>query len=514
MGYQRKVKILPGEAWYGANINYGFQLPMTADSEETADTTVVRSDNQCTPLWLSSKGRYLWSEDGYLTRFQEGTITCTSKKSPILLFEGFGTLRGAYLAASKAHFPPDGTLPDERMFQSPQYCTWIHLDTKQNQQDILDFAKGILAAGMPAGELIIDDGWQTDFGDWRFKAEAFPNPKAMVEKLNAMGFQVILWICPFVSTNAPDYHYLRTGDMLVRNRFGRVAVRTWWNGKHPLLDFSNPQAVSWFQNTADGLMRQFGVAGFKQDAGDAHYYRDSDRTTGGVDANTQSFLWGESAKKYRFNELRACWKGGGWGVTQRLADKAHRWEENGLKTLVPNALLQGVSGYPFCCPDMIGGGCIGDFRGKREDEFDTELLARSAQCSALMPMMQYSFAVWKLKNKEAREACVAAAHLHKTFAPKILSLAKEAAKTGEPIIRYLDYVYPGQGLERVTDCFLLGDDVLVAPVLKKGETVRRVALPKGEWRYLPTGEVFAGGETVTVNAPLSVLPVFQLDVKE
>ena len=107
--------------------------------------------------------------------------------------------------------------------------------------------------------------------------------------------------------------------MLDKN--GKPAKRKWWNGADYLLDFSNPAAQDWFF-ACTRYLTDVGIDGFKQDAGDAMYYRDDDRTYGGVDANGQSKLWALSARHYRFNELRACFQCGGMGVAQRLADNA------------------------------------------------------------------------------------------------------------------------------------------------------------------------------------------------
>lgn len=514
MSYKKTVRILPDEVWYGADIKFGFLLPYGRRGLGMRNTKVISSYNQATPLWVSSKGRYIWSEEGYRTVILAGCLFCFGGSREIRLYDGYATLKGAYLAASKAHFPPDGTMPNEIMFHTPQYCTWIQLDNNQTQERILEYAHGIIDAGMPAGELLVDDGWQENFGDWSFRKDRFPDPKGMMEELRSLGFRVILWICPFVSEKAATFDMLKKENFLVKTKNGDIARRKWWNGVDAVLDLSNPKAMDWFQSVADGLFQEFGVTGLKQDAGDAYYYKDDDRTFGNVSANGQCLLWAESARKYEFNELRACWKGGGWGVTQRLADKSHSWGFNGLAALVPQALLQGVSGYPFSCPDMIGGGQIEDFRKLGEKNYDNELIVRYAQCSALMPMMQYSLAVWKLKDEKTRTLCMQAAELHRSYSEVIVALARNAAKTGEPILRYLDYEFPNQGLAKVKDCFMLGGSYLVAPVLKKGARTRDVRLPEGNWKYLPDETLYDGGKTVTVPAPLEVLPVFELVRKD
>ena len=98
--------------------------------------------------------------------------------------------------------------------------------------------------------------------------------------------------------------------------------------------------------------------------------------------------------------------------------------------------------------------------------------------------------------------------MHARMADRIVALARHAAETGEPIMRYLAYEFPGEGFEDTTDCFLLGDDLLAAPVLGEGERERTVRLPSGTWRYRD-GTVYAGGGTVTVPAGLHILPFFE-----
>lgn len=116
---------------------------------------------------------------------------------------------------------------------------------------------------------------------------------------------------------------------------------------------------------------------------------------------------------------------------QRLADKYHQWESNGVKTLIPNELLQGLLGYAYTCPDMIGGGDYLSFLNE-STSLDEELFVRYAQCAALMPMMQFSAAPWRVLSEENARLCVEAALLHIRMSDRIISLARHAAETGEP----------------------------------------------------------------------------------
>jgi len=95
----------------------------------------------------------------------------------------------------------------------------------------------------------------------------------------------------------------------------------------------------------------------------------------------------------------------------------------------------------------------------------------------------------------------------KEFTPLITELAEGSAKTGEPIVRTMEYSFPTQGFEYTKDQFMLGEKILVAPILQKGQQKRKVLLPKGTWRT-NTGKIIEGPKELTVRALLDELPYF------
>ena len=130
-----------------------------------------------------------------------------------------------------------------------------------------------------------------------------------------------------------------------------------------------------------------------------------------------------------------------------------------------------------------------------------------AQCSALFPMSQYSWAPWRMLDEKHRGLCLEAARLHKRFSDYIMKLVRESAITGEPIVRHMEYEFPHCGYENIKDQFTLGSDVLVAPVMEKGAEQRSVVLPQGKWIYCD-GEEYEGNRTVVVSALVERLPYF------
>ena len=175
-------------------------------------------------------------------------------------------------------------------------------------------------------------------------------------------------------------------------------------------------------------------------------------------------------------------------------------------------LACGIMGYSFCCPDMVGGGVWTLYRGKNLAKADFRAVVRSAQMQALMPMMQFSLAPWRVmsasKDRPFLDAIRKAVAVRARFTPRILDLAKRSAKTGEPIAAHMAYAFPGQGYEKVNDQWTLGGDVVVAPILS-ADGSRAVVLPEGAWRD-DLGATHRGPTRLELKAvPLDRLPFYE-----
>lgn len=496
--HQNKIDVLEGEQWWIGIVTHGHLAPLS--DGYNADLNGFLYENQAQPLLVSNAGRSLWSEEPFAVTIRDGAIYFDKNQGEIVLDSHGSTLKEAYLGASAKYFPATGTMPDESLFLQPQYNTWIELLYDQNQTDILKYAQSILDNGFPPGVIMIDDNWQQAYGVWEFRHERFEDPKAMVRQLHDMGFKVMMWVCPFVSPDTQVYRELRDQGLLLKDETGRPKPVHWWNGQSAVLDLSNPAAGDWFKARLQYLVDEYGVDGFKLDAGDAEYYVD---TYGYKDVgpNEHARLFAEIGLDFPLNEYRATWKMGGQPLAQRLRDKGHSWGD--LQVLVPHILTQGLSGYAFTCPDMIGGGLMGSFINL--EKVDQELMVRSTQTHALMPMMQFSVAPWRVLSSENLEHTKQAIKLRAEFIPVIMDLARHAAQTGEPIVRYLEYEFPGNGYHAVVDQFMLGSDIVVAPVLEPGQRQRQVHVPPGEWTS-HEGKSYTGPALVTVEAPLNTLP--------
>ena len=507
MSQKQRIEICPGEVWYGLCVEDGVCMPITSQKSYARELTPNTTVNGAAGVLLSSDGRYLYSPGSVAVHVQNGILEMDSPDAEVFAGKGGKTLRDAWMALIREHLPVSGETPPDLFFTAPQYNTWIELLYHQSQEGVLQYARDLINQGYPPGVLMIDDGWMQDYGVWEFRPDAFANPRSMVDQLHAMGFRVMLWVCPFVSADSPVFRALSSTSALLKNADGEPAVRCWWNGYSAVLDLSSPVAQDWLHGRLKRLMDEFGIDGFKLDAGVARFYRDDDQSAGQVSANEQSSLWAVVGLRYPYNELRACYGMSNAPLVHRLADKNHSWDDKGMRSLVPNTLMQGLLGYPFGCPDMIGGGEYANFM-ENSERLDQELFVRYAQCAALLPMMQFSAAPWRVLDEEHAALCKQAALLRRKYGGRILQLAWHAAQTGDPIARCMEYAFPHQGLERVLDQFMLGEDYLVAPVLTRGSRERSVMLPRGRWKYMD-GMLYEGGVTVRVHAELDELPIFE-----
>lgn len=490
--------------WWTGVVDNGYLMPLKPGYK--AETANDNFNNQVQPLLLSGKGEVIWCNEPLSIHYTSDSLIVQSSNATISYTKGGNNLKEAYLFASKTYFPASGILPDELLFTNPQYNTWIELMYDQNEKDILKYANAIIANGMPPGVLMIDDNWQEDYGKLDFHPGRFSTPKLMIDSLHAKGFKVMLWICPFISADCDVYRYLSKNNLLLKEKSGEDAIIRWWNGASALLDLTNPATVTWFKAQLNRLSSTYGVDGFKFDAGDYHFYNDK-ISFKQVPATEHTELYAKIGLDYPLNEYRAMFRMGGQPLVNRLGDKNHNWKD--LQKLVPNMILEGLMGYYFSCPDMIGGGDYVSFLDGAV--IDQDLIVRSAQCHALMPMMQFSVAPWRVLDQQHLAPVLNAVKLRETFKDYILKTTKQSAVSGEPMMRSMEYAYPGMGYANISDQFLMGDSLLVAPVVEKGALKRIVTVPKGSWKTAE-GKIIKGPKVLEMNADINTL-LYMVKVK-
>jgi alpha-glucosidase (family GH31 glycosyl hydrolase) len=503
--------------WYGGGFQ-GFRDPQVwplNDASMVRPTFLVSGLSQATPFWYTTGGVGLRVRTPLDFRYSVNEVVDGKADGLLRVSMPLASALEYDLMVAKdvrevvRRFTRDvgypRRVPPAEYFRLPIYTTWVEHKAAVDQAKVLEFARAIRANDLPAGVLELDDKWEVHYGDMDFDPAKFPDPRAMNDELHRMGFRSTLWVHPFVNPDTRTYAAHRDDGLLLRDATGRAGLIRWWNGPAAVWDFTNPAAAALFRSRLDALMRDFGFDGFKFDGGDVHFVVRDAQPMRPMTAAQYPDLYNEVATAhYGWNETRVGIESQPLGIVQRLIDKNSVWgKENGLAALVPEALTTSLRGFFFLMPDMVGGN---QYDG---DVIEPELLVRWAQASALMPLLQFSVGPWH-HGPEAVRLCREASRLHVAFAPYTYRLAEESTRTGEPILAPLFYHAPDDPETfRITDQFMLGPDVVVAPVVAKGAVVRDVYLPKGRWMDYRTKMTADGGRWLRAYpAPLDVLPVF------
>ncbi len=358
--------------------------------------------------------------------------------------------------------------------------------------------------------------------------KSFPKPSEMLTTLANKGFKVAAIVDPGVK-NDPNFPVLKRGrqrDGFVKQPNGRSDfVGKVWPGKSRFPDFFNSGVRRWWAGEQKRFQK-LGLAGFWNDMNEPAIF-DGPGKTLPEDCEHQT-ADGPVAHRHLHNRYgtemaHASFEGAlahnpearpfiisrsGWLGIQKYAgvwtgDNSSSWEH--LANSIPMLLNLGLSGVPFCGADV--GGFLGNCSG--------QLLARWTQLAAFTPFFRNHSNIdsipqepWRF-GEEVEQICRQYITLRYQLLPYLYCLFAETHQTGNPIMRPLLWHFPNDPKAVTTDDqFLLGQGVLVAPILRKNATARSVYLPSGIWFDFWTGQPFEGGQHIIAETTLAHLPLF------
>lgn len=396
----------------------------------------------------------------------------------------------------------DPGLPPENLLAKPLWSTWAHFKSDISQEKILAYAREIASHRFPCSVLGIDSRWQQAFGDCKFDPVRFPSPAALIRELHDLDLAVSLWTVPFINQNSELY--AAAADIGMQTVSGEPYLGQWWEGDAAFVDLTNTHSMSWFLDNLERFAKEYQLDGFKFDAGEAGFYCDPQIDLKGASPNLASTLYIESlSKRFPWCDVRTGWRTQGSKALVRQWDKNSVWSfNNGLASCITQAITLSLLGYQFNFPDMIGGNEYGN------DRVDAEMMIRWTQAVSPMPIMQHSIPPWRF-GEECAAICLSYAHLHQELVPLFLRLASQR----QPIIRPLWWLAPHDEVALCCeDEYLIGDNLLVAPVINQGARSRDIYFPPGAWRAYrgePGSPILKGSTWVQdYHADLHELPIF------
>jgi alpha-glucosidase (family GH31 glycosyl hydrolase) len=351
---------------------------------------------------------------------------------------------------------------------------------------------------------------------------------------HAWGYKVMAYNNPYVSTSKPeaasDLAYGKDHGLFAMTPEGTIGETFFISGEPQTLatiDLTKPEAVAWFQ----GLLRRtlaLGYDGWMHDFGEyvRRPWRFGDGRIGEAVHNEFPVLSAKAAHdlmvKERGDDFLFFVRSGYTGTQQYVPavwsgdPEASFDETQGMPAMLRGGLNLGLSGVPLWGSDLTGFKCLTDA------PHDKEMYLRWAEVGAVSPIMMEQNACanplgrrekWKLWNDDETIAVYGAmARLHTRLAPYFDVLAREANKTGAPIMRHPFLLHPREPEAWKADSsFYLGPSLFTSPVVRRGVTVKDTWLPPGKWVDFDDYGVYEGGRRVSIPAPLGKLPLLVRD---
>ena len=443
-------------------------------------------------------------------------------RSPKKVLEDYANLTG------KTALPPMWALGNHQ-------SRWSYFPEKR----VREIAEGFRSRKIPADVIHLDIDYMDGYRVFTWDKKRFPDPKKLVDDLRGDGFQTVLIIDPGIKVD-PNYGVYADGKrsgMFVKNPDGTELNRNVWPQASAFPDFTDARAREWFGAQFKGHIDE-GIAGFWTDMNepgvfltpttpkpdtfhhpDKTFPYDTPHVGDGKPGTHKRYhnVYGmqmarstfENVKKLRPEKRPFVLTRAGFAGIQRFSavwtgDNYASWDH--LAMSIPMLANLSVSGVPFVGAD------VGGFN----DRPSGELYTRWLQAGALTPFLRSHSVGWA-GNKEPWEygdeytpINRASIELRYRFLPYLYSLFYQHERTGQPVMRPLWYEFTDDTLTYlVNDVYMVGDDLLVAPIVKEGMRHRDLYLPAGaNWINWWTGERLEGGKQHRVEAPLDRLPLF------
>ncbi|MFI3212945.1 MAG: glycoside hydrolase family 31 protein [Eubacteriales bacterium] len=422
----------------------------------------------------------------------------------------------------------------------PDYAMgfWQSKCRYRTQEELLGVAREYKRRGLPLDVIVIDFFHWVLQGDWTLDPKYWPDPVGMCKELEEMGVETMVSFWQTVDKRCERYpEMVEKGYLMQMDRGPRMSI--------------NYMCDSVYYDAFNDDARQYVWAQLKKnyyDLGIHNFWLDqSECDCPGYEYDIYRFQKGRASHIVNYypaihvkgiyeglrsagQELPVILTRSAWCGAQRYG--ALLWSGDIISTFqamrrqVCAGLNTAIAGIPWWTTD-IGG----FYNGYNDDPSFRELMQRWVAFGAFSPVMRFHGVrkpetpmvegdpnvfgsgadneVWSF-GEETYEVCKKYLLLRQRMKPYIKSLMQEAHEVGNPVIRPMFYEYPEQdNMYDLADQYMFGGDMLVAPVMYENMTERSVVLPAGEtWIYAWTGEEVEGGQTVTVETPKDIIPVY------
>ena len=532
-GCELTFNAYPGERFYGLGQHQHGLL----DQKGAVIDLVQRNTEVSVPFALSSRGYgFLWNMPG-VGRVELGTSRTRWAAHAARQIDYWVTTGRTPADIVSRHATATGLPP-----MLPEWAAgfWQSKLRYRNQEELLEVAREYKRRGLPVSVIVCDYFHWTRQGEWRFDPAEWPDPKAMVDELRELGTELMVSVWPTVNPNSDNYAEMDRRGLLVRNTEGLpLHLALWDKGDegHAFMryyDATNPEARRYIWEKVTEGYRRHGVRAFWLDACEpegladnpdaARYFLGQGSEVQGVYPREHARGFYEGLRASGDDEVlllcRSAWAGSQrYGAAVWSGDVDSSFEA--LAAQIPAGLNIGIAGIPWWTTD-IGGFHNGD----STTAYFRELIVRWFQFGAFCPLFRLHGVrepgprvgsaqtgapneVWSF-GEEAYDLIREQLAWRERIRPYVMDQMATATATGLPPMRALFLEFPAEEPAwGVSDQFMLGPDVLVAPVTAQGVRERDVYIPEGAtWLDAWTGERVKKNGWARAAAPLDRIPVY------
>jgi alpha-glucosidase len=415
-----------------------------------------------------------------------------------------------------------------RMPLPPKWSLGYHQSrySYETETEVRELARNFMEKDIPIDVIHLDIHYMNGYRVFTFDKERFPNPEKLIADLKEMGIRVVPIVDPGVKKDAeyPIYQEGVQEDHFCKYMEGEIYYGEVWPGISAFPDFTEEEVRKWW-GEKHAFYTSMGIEGIWNDMNEPAVFNetktmdvsvmhrnDGNPTTHRELHNVYGLLMGKATYEGMKDNLHGkrpfLLTRAGYAGVQRYGsvwtgDNRSFWEH--LQMSLPMVMNLGLSGVAFTGPD------VGGFA----HDTNAELLTRWTQVGAFTPFFRNHSAIgfryqepWQFGEKY-ETIMKKYIQLRYIWMPQLYSLFYQASKQGLPVMRPLLMEYPDDAKTyNLNDQFMIGDNVIMAPILSPSVTNRVVYLPKGEWIEYSTGDSFEGEKVHLVHAELEDLPIF------
>lgn len=399
--------------------------------------------------------------------------------------------------------------PNRKMFEHPHWVVQMDNDDELTSDSVTNMAEELGRYNFTCSTLELNGKWEKEYGDLEFNMTKFTNISGMIETVKKQNCDLLLPFSPYTHHDSENFAAGIDFGFFIMDAGGRAPGLTIWkHGVVAVLDVSNKNAEKWLKEKLYLLQSTYNISSFR-------FTYDGNATLPFQPHLTSNFTSGELMRRFveitteisdnviasrvTHSQNASVFVSVEGSVVQKDTDMC-------ITNLVEKALLLGILGYPYIISDGLSS------VGKTEDsktELNEKLYLRWLQVSIFFPALRFSVFPWTYNEDVLSNVRHLLAIRNSTVIPTIFKM-REQILQGVPIIRPLWWSYPTDlNAMNVSDQFLLGDNLLIAPILCRDQTLRDIYIPAGIWKDINEEKAVSGPKWLTnYGMTLSDAPCF------